>query len=84
MKTPAQRTAAAAAARRISLPVAAIVEDYAAGITIRAIATKYGVNWVTIRNRLVYAGVIEPRDEWEREAVQAASIVSSGGTADSS
>ena len=27
MKTPAQRTAAAAAARRISLPVAAIVED---------------------------------------------------------
>jgi hypothetical protein len=70
MTTPAQRTAAAAAARRISLPVAAIVEDHKLGLSIKTIATKYGVNWHTIRNRLVQAGVIEPKDEWERAALR--------------
>jgi hypothetical protein len=48
------------------------------------IARKYGVSRLTIRNRLVYAGVMEPRDEWEREAVQAASIASSGAAHDRS
>jgi hypothetical protein len=66
----AHSTAAAAAARRISLPIAAIVDDYKAGMTLTAIALKHRVNRLTIRNRLVYAGMIEPRDEWEREAVQ--------------
>jgi uncharacterized protein (DUF433 family) len=75
MKIPARSTAAAAA-RRISLPTAAIVEDYKAGTTLTEIGRKYGVNRLTIRNRLVYAGVIEPRDKWENEAVQAALIAS--------
>jgi uncharacterized protein (DUF433 family) len=73
----AHSTAAAAAARRISLPIAAIVEDYKAGTTLTEIARKYRVNRLTIRNRLVYAGMIKPRDEWEREAAQRASIASS-------
>jgi uncharacterized protein (DUF433 family) len=84
MKTPPRNIAALAAARRISLPIAAIVEDYKAGTTLTEIGRKYGVNRLTIRNRLVYAGVIEPRDEWEREAVQAASMASSGDAAGSS
>jgi uncharacterized protein (DUF433 family) len=68
------------AVRRISLPVDAIVQDYKAGTTLTEIGQKYGVNRLTIRNRLVYAGVIKPRDEWEREAVHAASIASADAT----
>jgi hypothetical protein len=67
-------TAAAAAARRISLPLDQIIEHYKAGRSLALIAREYGVNRLTIRNSLVYAGVIEPRDEWEREAVQRPSI----------
>jgi hypothetical protein len=77
---PPQRPNAGAAARWITLPVDAIVADYKAGQTLAQLGRKYGVSGLTIRNRLVRAGVIEPRDEWEREALQPGSIPSSAGS----
>jgi hypothetical protein len=74
MTTLAQRIEALAAARRISLPVDAIAAEYKAGATLTELGLKYGVSRLTIRNRLVYAEVIEPRDEDEREAVQRAAL----------
>jgi hypothetical protein len=72
-----QRPNAGAAAVWITLPVDAIVAEYKAGQNFAQLGRKYGVSPLTIRNRLVRAGVVEPRDEWERKAFQPGSIPSS-------
>jgi hypothetical protein len=53
---PRRNTIAASQARRIALPVPAIIEDHRAGLSLRSIAAKHGVSWDTIRRRLFAAG----------------------------
>ena len=56
---PRRNTTAASQARRIALPVPAIIEDHRAGLSFQSIAAKHGVSWDTIRRRLVAAGELE-------------------------